>query len=97
MADEDDFNLARRLKDVSLEEAKKAHPFWDTQPVPKLTGWDSESCVNLEDDVQLVEESGPLEPIDKEIRQEPFKLPDGFEWSTINVDDPAQVASRLSA
>jgi hypothetical protein len=36
---------------------------------------------------QAVEPDKPLE----EIRQEEYSLPSGFEWDTINIDDPKQV------
>ena len=37
---------------------------------------------------------GPIEPADKEIKQDPYKLPAGFVWDTCNVDDEAQMAER---
>ena len=37
------------------------------------------------------ETGGPIEPADKEIRQEPYKLPGGFVWSTCDVDDATQM------
>lgn len=45
-----------------------------------------------------VEESGPIDALKKpeEIRAEPLGLPAGYEWSTIDVLDEAQVrALRL--
>ncbi|GAM20892.1 hypothetical protein SAMD00019534_040670 [Acytostelium subglobosum LB1] len=54
------------------------HPFWDTQPVPKI-------------DI-VVEKSGPIEikTLD-DVRKEPLPLPDLFEWVHININDNEQL------
>lgn len=55
--------------------ASTGHAFWDTQPVPKLS--------------DVVTQHGPIDA-DKplsEIRPDPYPLPDGFEWCTIDVRD----------
>lgn len=61
----------------TLEEAvTKPFRFWNTQPVPKMD--------------QEIHECGAIEP-DKdkaEIWQEPYSLPDGFRWDTLNLQDP---------
>ncbi|KAJ8881502.1 hypothetical protein PR048_017984 [Dryococelus australis] len=61
----------------TTEEAlRQQHNFWNTQPVPKL---DEKITCNE-----------PIEP-DRdvsEIRQEPYSLPDGFQWDTLNLSDP---------
>lgn len=51
------------------------HKFWDTQPVPH--------------DEVVVDANGPIEPNrpSSELRQEPFKMPAGFEWSALDVTD----------
>ncbi|CAJ1951130.1 unnamed protein product [Cylindrotheca closterium] len=56
----------------SLEE--KEHKFWDTQPM-----------AHGEKGTELPE--GPVVPDKKpeEIRQEPYNMPAGFEWSTVNI------------
>ncbi|EDO34346.1 predicted protein [Nematostella vectensis] len=62
----------------TTEEAKKkTYQFWDTQPVPKI---DDE-----------VKESGPIEDNKsvEEIRPEPYSLPQGFVWNTMDIGDPA--------
>lgn len=64
----------------SEEEAvKKKYAFWETQPVPKLT-----------EEVTTCE---PIEPEKKadEIKKEPYHLPEGFEWETLNIDDDEQL------
>ncbi|GLH08960.1 hypothetical protein R5R35_006066 [Gryllus longicercus] len=61
----------------TTEEAlQKQYQFWNTQPVPKM---DEKITCNE-----------PIEP-DKalsEIRKEPYSLPDGFKWDTLNLDEP---------
>ena len=67
----------------STEEAasRQEWRFWQTQPVPTLG-----VKINSEN-------NGPVEgdkPIE-ELRQEPYKLPDGFTWDEIDVLDNGQV------
>jgi len=55
------------------------HKFWNTQPVPKHD--------------EKIEEDGPIEentPHDQ-IRKEPDPLPKEFEWSTLDLNDEAQL------
>mmetsp|Transcript_37542 Transcript_37542/g.91071 ORF Transcript_37542/g.91071 Transcript_37542/m.91071 type:complete len:416 (-) Transcript_37542:40-1287(-) len=56
----------------SLEQ--KEHKFWDTQPM-----------AHGEKGTELPE--GPIVPNKKqeELRQEPYNMPPGFEWSTVNI------------
>ncbi|KAI0034011.1 Myristoyl-CoA:protein N-myristoyltransferase, N-terminal domain-containing protein [Vararia minispora EC-137] len=56
------------------------HKFWSTQPVQQF-------------DDAPAEQDGPLEPSRprEEVRQEPYPLPKDFEWSTIDLDNPAQI------
>ncbi|KXJ28238.1 glycylpeptide N-tetradecanoyltransferase 2 [Exaiptasia diaphana] len=60
----------------TAEEAKKKkYLFWDTQPVPKID--------------EEVQEFGAIEE-DKtiaEIRQDPYSLPEGFEWDTLDISN----------
>ncbi|CAJ0580956.1 unnamed protein product, partial [Mesorhabditis spiculigera] len=58
--------------------------FWNTQPVPKFD--------------EKVEENTFIEP-DQEpslIRSEPFSLPQPFEWSDVDLEDPAQLKELYS-
>merc|ERR1719219_997787 len=68
--------LDEMTKDVKDLADKKSYEFWSTQPVPKI---DEEITTNeaIEPDVSL----------DK-LRQEPFSLPQGFQWDTLQLDDP---------
>lgn len=67
------------LSRTEQEARRKTYAFWDTQPVPKFD--------------EFVAESGPLED-DKDpadIRSEPYSLPAGFRWDTIDVHDDKQL------
>ncbi|XP_032823135.1 glycylpeptide N-tetradecanoyltransferase 2 isoform X1 [Petromyzon marinus] len=60
----------------NLEEAsKRNYQFWDTQPVPKL-----------DEDVTV---HGPIEPDKDSVRQEPYSLPAGFAWDTLDISNAA--------
>jgi len=64
----------------SLDEAaRKTYQFWDTQPVPKF---DERITSN-----EAIEEDKPAE----EIRSEPYSLPGGFHWETLDINDPIQL------
>lgn len=61
----------------TTEEAlQKQYQFWNTQPVPKM---DEKITCNE-----------PIEPVKGtlEIRAEPYSLPVGFQWDTLNLDEP---------
>uniref|UniRef100_H3A6P8 Glycylpeptide N-tetradecanoyltransferase n=1 Tax=Latimeria chalumnae TaxID=7897 RepID=H3A6P8_LATCH len=58
----------------NLDEAnKRKYQFWDTQPVPKLN--------------EVVTTHGPIEPDKENIRQEPYSLPQGFMWDTLDLSN----------
>jgi glycylpeptide N-tetradecanoyltransferase len=65
----------------SGDKKDESHKFWDTQPVPKLSSESVEAGGGSIDPEKTVED----------IRQEPYGMPKGFEWSTIDVSDPDQV------
>ncbi|CAF1254618.1 unnamed protein product [Didymodactylos carnosus] len=56
------------------ELSKQEWKFWQTQPVPRLGS-------KIQDNNGPVEENKPQ----SEIRQEPYKLPDGFVWEDIDI------------
>mmetsp|Transcript_4062 Transcript_4062/g.8736 ORF Transcript_4062/g.8736 Transcript_4062/m.8736 type:complete len:455 (+) Transcript_4062:199-1563(+) len=67
----------------------KQHKFWSTQPVPQNGAVSSSEVDSSEAAVPTV---GPLETKTvSDVRQTPYALPKGFEWSTIDVEDPEQV------
>ena len=41
---------------------------------------------------QEVREVGPIEPLPKHIRQEPYSLPQGFQWVSLNSSDAEEIA-----
>lgn len=72
----DVLNFQQKPAKTTEEALHKSYKFWSTQPVPKL---DEKIVVN--------------EPIEQpkaisEIRAEPYTLPDGFQWETLNLDEP---------
>uniref|UniRef100_A0A672GFD2 Glycylpeptide N-tetradecanoyltransferase n=1 Tax=Salarias fasciatus TaxID=181472 RepID=A0A672GFD2_SALFA len=62
------------------EAAKHKYQFWDTQPVPKLN--------------EVVTSHGPIEADKENIRQEPYSLPQGFMWDTLDLSS-ADVLKEL--
>ncbi|KAK9917820.1 hypothetical protein WJX75_008609 [Coccomyxa subellipsoidea] len=67
------------------DETKKTYAFWETQPVAQFTEDTSTS--------QTLQE-GPIDAPKTiaDVRQEPYNLPAGFEWSTCDVNDEKTVA-----
>jgi len=57
----------------------KSYEFWDTQPVPKL-GESIEADVNE-----------PVEADKEHVRAEPFSLPGGFTWDTLDIENTEQL------
>jgi len=59
----------------------KEHIFWNTQPVPKLNE-------------VISDENGPIdaEKTVAEVKQDPFQMPNGFHWCSVNVNDPAELS-----
>ncbi|KAJ3094482.1 hypothetical protein HDU96_001659 [Phlyctochytrium bullatum] len=68
-------------KPASSKEAKgwNMYKFWSTQPVPKTDEQVTEDGVIEED-----------KTVD-EIQKEPYALKDGFEWCTLDINDPVQI------
>ncbi|MFT7814729.1 glycylpeptide N-tetradecanoyltransferase 1-like isoform X2 [Arapaima gigas] len=59
----------------SIEEAtRRSYLFWDTQPVPKIG--ETVTC------------HGSVVPDTCSIRQEPYCLPQGFSWDSLDLDSP---------
>lgn len=72
------WSILRRSRtcEESRRQVERPHPFWDTQPVPSM-------------EAEYGQDSGPIDDIKNpdEVRDEPYPLPDAFEWYTCNVDD----------
>ncbi|KAJ2402183.1 glycylpeptide N-tetradecanoyltransferase [Coemansia sp. RSA 2559] len=74
----DDTPISKRERE---EEAEKTavHDFWHTQPVPKSS--------------DVVVKDAPVHPPlpPEQIPQEPYALPEGMAWCTVDVEDDAQL------
>lgn len=55
---------------------KESHKFWSTQPVPQM---DERPDTN-----EAIEPNKP----ESEIRAEPYTLPDGFVWDSLDLNEP---------
>ncbi|XP_072681799.1 glycylpeptide N-tetradecanoyltransferase 2 isoform X4 [Canis lupus baileyi] len=62
------------------EAAKHRYQFWDTQPVPKLN--------------EVITSHGAIEADKDHVRQEPYSLPQGFMWDTLDLGN-ADVLKEL--
>merc|ERR1719322_1719691 len=60
------------------EVAKKTYKFWSTQPVPKI---DEEITAAANECIS------PDIAVEK-LRKDPYTLPPGYHWDTLNLDDP---------
>lgn len=69
-------NLQQKPAKTTEEALHKSYQFWSTQPVPKM----DEKIVGNEP----IEQPKSI----SEIRAEPFTLPDGFQWDTLNLNEP---------
>ncbi|XP_067418379.1 glycylpeptide N-tetradecanoyltransferase 2 isoform X3 [Emydura macquarii macquarii] len=62
------------------EATKRKYQFWDTQPVPKLN--------------EIITSHGAIEPDKDNVRLEPYSLPQGFMWDTLDLSN-AEVLKEL--
>jgi glycylpeptide N-tetradecanoyltransferase len=69
-------SVLQQQQQLMLQQQQSSYKFWSTQPVPKM---DEKIEVNepIEQDKEL-----------KDIRPEPYSLPDGFKWDTLNLNEP---------
>jgi len=69
-----------RVCEESRRQVERPHPFWDTQPVPSM-------------EAEYAQDSGPIDEIKtpEDVRDDPYSLPDQFEWCTCNVDDAKEI------
>lgn len=97
------FSIGQRPARTQEEALQKPYQFWSTQPVPKMGNLILRTvlaqpllvrhiflnslilCV----DEKVMENTAiePDIPIDA-IKPEPYTLPTGFQWDTLNIDDP---------
>ncbi|XP_030055809.1 glycylpeptide N-tetradecanoyltransferase 2 isoform X3 [Microcaecilia unicolor] len=65
----------------NLDDAsKRKYQFWDTQPVPKLD--------------EVITSHGAIEADKDNVRQEPYSLPQGFMWDTLDLSN-AEILKEL--
>lgn len=69
-------SMLRDAAKTPEEAMQKSFKFWSTQPVPKFD--------------EKIEQNEAIEPDKKvsEIRADPYALPGGFKWETLNLNDP---------
>jgi len=69
-----------RVCEESRRQVERPHPFWDTQPVPSMEAEYAQDC-------------GPIDEIKtpEDVRDDPYPLPNQFEWCTCNVDDDKEI------
>ncbi|KAM9716178.1 glycylpeptide N-tetradecanoyltransferase 1-like [Menidia menidia] len=76
------FGMAPNLP-KSLHQAKThTYHFWDTQPVPKLG--------------DIITTCGPIQESVNSIRNEPYSLPQGFSWDTLDLKSPTVLRALCS-
>ncbi|XP_030255244.1 glycylpeptide N-tetradecanoyltransferase 1-like isoform X2 [Sparus aurata] len=62
----------------TLQQAKKyTYRFWETQPVPRLDGAGDSAVTH-----------GPIVSGETSVRKEPYSLPQGFSWDTLDLSSP---------
>uniref|UniRef100_A0A6Q2YMN4 Glycylpeptide N-tetradecanoyltransferase n=1 Tax=Esox lucius TaxID=8010 RepID=A0A6Q2YMN4_ESOLU len=69
------FSLGKGLPKTMEEASRQPHPFWDTQPVPRLVDGNPTT-------------HGPIEVDKPVVREEPYSLPPGFTWAPLDLGDP---------
>nr|XP_022904578.1 glycylpeptide N-tetradecanoyltransferase [Onthophagus taurus] len=70
------FSYYQKPAKTPEEALHKSYQFWNTQPVPKM---DEKITAN-----EAIEPNKEV----AEVRAEPYSLPDGFHWDTLNLADP---------
>ncbi|XP_044763920.1 glycylpeptide N-tetradecanoyltransferase [Coccinella septempunctata] len=68
--------MAQKPAKTTEEALNKQFQFWKTQPVPQL------------DEEVTVSEAIEPDKDHSDIRKEPYSLPEGFQWDTLNLQDP---------
>ncbi|XP_041670983.1 glycylpeptide N-tetradecanoyltransferase 1-like isoform X2 [Cheilinus undulatus] len=67
------FSLGPSLPKTMQQAKKRTYRFWDTQPVPRLG--------------ERTETHGPILEGEASVRKEPFSLPQGFSWDTLDLSN----------
>lgn len=69
----------RALLQPKEKEKKKEYQFWKTQPVPSIDEFPEEHCA-IDQPKQITD-----------VRQEPYRMPNGFEWSVLDLTQEIQL------
>ena len=77
--------MEKYKKKMEKADVDKEHKFWNTQPMAKLT-----KASEAEPEVTVNEAMDKNTDVSK-VRQEPYKLPEGFEWVVLDVDSDEQL------
>lgn len=86
----------RRCED-SRRNRFKEHPFWDTQPVPKMVadkdGDEGSETIEEVEVAKLVKKMGPIDDVKKveDVQQNPYNLPGAFEWCLCDVTQAEEI------
>ncbi|XP_069011423.1 glycylpeptide N-tetradecanoyltransferase 1-like [Embiotoca jacksoni] len=68
------FSLGSSLPKTLQQAKNHTYRFWDTQPVPRLG--------------DRISTHGPIAEGEGSVRKEPFSLPQGFSWDTLDLSSP---------
>lgn len=72
------FSLGTSLPKTLQQAQKHTYRFWETQPVPRLDDADVSTATH-----------GPIAMGEANVRKEPYSLPQGFSWDTLDLSSPA--------
>lgn len=76
------FSLGTTLPKTLQQAKKRTYRFWETLPVPKLG--------------DTVTTHGPVCEAEAKVREEPYSLPQGFSWDTLDLTNPAVLRELCS-
>uniref|UniRef100_A0A3Q3X940 Glycylpeptide N-tetradecanoyltransferase n=1 Tax=Mola mola TaxID=94237 RepID=A0A3Q3X940_MOLML len=71
------FSLGQGLPRTLQQARKHKYQFWETQPVPRLDGTGDGAVTH-----------GPITDGEVSVREEPYSLPKGFSWDTLDLSNP---------
>ncbi|XP_061765563.1 glycylpeptide N-tetradecanoyltransferase 2-like isoform X3 [Nerophis ophidion] len=72
------FSLGQTLPRTLQQAMRRTYKFWDTQPVPKLAG-------------EVITSQGQITEVETSVRVEPYSLPQGFSWDTVDPSNPTEL------
>lgn len=75
----------RLTKQTAKDNTEHEYKFWNTQPVPGIKDNFSGACGPVDEDTDSLR-----------VKQEPYNMPKGFEWCSLDIKDPGVVAEVYS-